>query len=778
MSQELIISDFSGGMNALAAVDKLDKKECLLAENVRLDETGDILSAGAFTRQNASPYAAAGGTNPNNVHSTYWNPSFGGVAGVGQDVFAGPTLGGLTSRLAGANAMNQKMSFASAPNRVYFDVGSVGYWTDLNNLLTVDWPPPASFASTAGPSYGGAVATAGTGPGWTNIIGILSTTSSPATVGIGTKANSNQMRVTMTTNSFAVGSTVTGIVLTVIASTNQPSFASITVSLLKSGVPVGTPKTQSVSGGLATLTFGSSVDLWGTTWLASEVNSGTFGYQITANNSFTGANVTVGAEGGQLQIYGGNTGTFAGTGTTGTLTGTYTWKITFGAANGEESDGSGDTAAVVLSAQQGTLTAIPTGDARTTVRNIYRFGGALTSHYLVGTINDNTSTTYSDNLSDLAALTAGSILAGDVPGDFPNSRLGGTNVRFPVYHYDRTFWVNQNQTNQILWSKPLNGFAYPVINTIDVGDSKPVIRLVSIFGELIIFKTDSIWRLTGTDETSFDLTQTPSAVGTDEPFTIVALPDKIIFANRYGLWVFNGYTSQPLTTKLDLWFKQDDRTGKSVFGVSGFRPPEVVSATVPANFDAAGNSEKFYFAYAEKSQTQNNALLVFDVKHGNLTKREPGTPLPLSLAIDPVNGYVYMGDAQGFISLLDDWNGASAAGSPLNFDFQYGYTDLQRGSNKVIHALEFYLNTNGQALTPFVYYDNGLASETLAPITTSGLQRVVRTLTSTASKKMQNFSWRLQGTLSSVNISGTPQIQVVSVKPYFDIRTGRSRTGQ
>jgi hypothetical protein len=43
---EHLFSDFSAGMNALAAVYKLDPKECLLAENVRLDEAGNIQSGG------------------------------------------------------------------------------------------------------------------------------------------------------------------------------------------------------------------------------------------------------------------------------------------------------------------------------------------------------------------------------------------------------------------------------------------------------------------------------------------------------------------------------------------------------------------------------------------------------------------------------------------------------------------------------------------------------------------------------------------------------------
>lgn len=763
MPQEKVFQDFSGGMNALAAVDKLDPRECLLAENVRLDETGNIQSAGAFTHQNTAAYAAGGGTNTNNVHSQYWNPALGAVAGVGQDVFQGATLDSQTAKLLGSNTGQQKMSFASAPNRVYFDVGSVGYWSDLNNLLTVDWSPPSvASAITTGPN---------------TAVNSSSGTATNFGFALGTQSMQGVQATLVTTQTFTPSGSFDGTATMTVAAV-----------MLVGGVAVGTSTalTKSFFGfagsgpavSTSTFTFGNGNTLWGfPTLTPTQVNAVNFGFvftetQMTQHSSLTavfGSTVTATA----FQVAG---GLVAGTGAAGTLTGTYTWKITFVAANGEESDASSPSLSVVLSAQQGTITAIPTGDGRTTARNIYRKGGALTSYYYVGTIPNNSNSTFSDNQSDIAALAAGIILAGDVPGDYPNSRLGNLSVRFPVLHYDRVFWVNQNQKNQLVWSKPLNGFAYPTINNLNVGDSTPISRTVSIFGELIIFKTNSqIWRLTGTDESSFDLTQTPASVSTDESFSLVALPDKILFHNRWGFWVFNGYTSQPLTPKLDLWIKQEDRTGKSLFGVNGFHPPEAASLTVPLNFEAVGNSEKFYFSYAEAGQTKNNALLVFDLKHGNITKRSVGA---LSLAIDPVNGYVYMGDSLGFVSLLDDWNGTSGGGSAINFDFQHGYSDLERGSNKALWALEFYLNTNGQALTPSVYYDNGLANETLTAISTTGLQRVVRTMEASQARKMQNFSWRLNGSLSKVNTSGTPGIQIVHVKALYDVRMGRARTGQ
>lgn len=762
-------------MNAISAVDKLKPNELLLAENVRLDETGNAQVTGAFTHQNTAAYVST--ATASNIHSLYWNPSLGGVAGIGQDVFQASSLNSMTSALGGANANSQKMSFATAPNKVFFDVGNVGYFSDMTNLLTVDWAPPSAVSAViGGPNIAG---TGVASTGWTNPNNVTSTTSYALDGEIGKPLTCSTFSFSLNTALPMQGIKTTFNVQAVVSGTSTRNHTHVNAYLMVGGLSVGLQHSYivpNVKQGTNTTvaTLGSPNDLWGVTSLtAAQVNSSSFGIIFTVT-SYDSNVTSVSINDVVITAYEQGSGFVASTGAAGTLTGTYTWKITFVSANGEESDGSVDSTAVVLSAQQGTITAIPSGDARTTSRNIYRKGGALTAHYLVGSIPDNTTTTFSDNQTDIATLAEGVILAGDVPGDFPNSRLDNQQVRFPQYHYDRVFWVVPG-TNQIIWSKPLNGFAYPSVNFFNVGDSKPISRIISIFGELIIIKTDSIWRLTGTDESSFDLSQTPSSVGTDESFSVIALPDKIVFANRFNLWAFNGYTSVPLTNKLDTWFKQLDRTGVSLFGTNGFHPIEVVSGSVTQNFDACGNAEKYYLSYAESGQAQNNSVLVFDIKHGNITKR-PVTAL--SLAIDPVTGYVYMGDASGFVSLLDDWNGAKAGSASVNLDLQTGYQNFQRGSNQAFWALEFYINTNGQAVTPFVYYDGGENGEQLSAITTSSMQRVVRTLQATNARKAQNISIRLNASVATANVSGTPQIILNSIKPYFQVYTGRARTGQ
>jgi hypothetical protein len=92
-------------------------------------------------------------------------------------------------------------------------------------------------------------------------------------------------------------------------------------------------------------------------------------------------------------------------GSAGVLTGAYTYKVTFVTAQGETSGGT-TSATVNPSSQQVNLSAIPVGAATlpvpVTARKIYRSkaGGIDGFQQLVTTLNDNTTTTYTDNTAD------------------------------------------------------------------------------------------------------------------------------------------------------------------------------------------------------------------------------------------------------------------------------------------------------------------------------------------------------------------------------------------
>lgn len=115
----------------------------------------------------------------------------------------------------------------------------------------------------------------------------------------------------------------------------------------------------------------------------------------------------------------------AGTGATGALTplGTYQYKVTFVDASGKESLASAASAATTLTGADNEilLNNIPTAPAGTYVaRNIYRnIDGSATDFRLVGTINDNTTTTFDDNtVSNATLLTEPTMNTSTLTGNY------------------------------------------------------------------------------------------------------------------------------------------------------------------------------------------------------------------------------------------------------------------------------------------------------------------------------------------------------------------------
>lgn len=99
--------------------------------------------------------------------------------------------------------------------------------------------------------------------------------------------------------------------------------------------------------------------------------------------------------------------TAADSGTPGNPSGSYQYLITYVNSFGE-SEPSPRSPAVAVTTNQISLTAIPTADAAAivTARRIYRNQDGGTVWYLVATLSDNTTTTYTDNVADASLTTA------------------------------------------------------------------------------------------------------------------------------------------------------------------------------------------------------------------------------------------------------------------------------------------------------------------------------------------------------------------------------------
>lgn len=115
----------------------------------------------------------------------------------------------------------------------------------------------------------------------------------------------------------------------------------------------------------------------------------------------------------------------------GALTGNYRWCVTYVTSSGETEAGAPfpalSTSALALVATSASLTAVPISPCRSvTSRNVYRTVAGGTVFKLSGTISDNVTTTYTDNVAD-GALGATAPTAAEATGtgteQFPDDMI-------------------------------------------------------------------------------------------------------------------------------------------------------------------------------------------------------------------------------------------------------------------------------------------------------------------------------------------------------------------
>ena len=161
---------------------------------------------------------------------------------------------------------------------------------------------------------------------------------------------------------------------------------------------------------------------------------------IAINNSTTGTQI-LNINNGNLQFtYAGPPGAptvaLAGLGAGNLTNGIYSYRVTYvNAGGGESSRGSASSNVTVTDATtngQIALTNIPTsGDAQIVKRNIYRTISGGANWLLLTTINDNTTTTYTDNIADsslgaTAAPTISTIAGGIYAGSTDAIQISAT----------------------------------------------------------------------------------------------------------------------------------------------------------------------------------------------------------------------------------------------------------------------------------------------------------------------------------------------------------------
>lgn len=273
-------------------------------------------------------------------------------------------------------------------------------------------------------------------------------------------------------------------------------------------------------------------------------------------------------------------------------TGGHVYVVTYLYYGGEESNAGTASALHTVSGSNQTvhLTAVPVGGYGVTARKIYRDNNDG-NYLLVGTISDNTTTTYTDSVS-----------AGTTPIPVSNNLP-------PVFSYIALnlsrLWVAgvSGTPTTLYWSSPGLPDIFNPNNFVLCNPKDPIQAIYVYQGITYVFNRHSFGQILGTTDDSFYYNEFPGSVGcvdgrSLQVRTIDGVPTLIWLSDR-GYYSFNGssadYISDPIEDVVNLNIQQvnfvsgsnsmstlaDFQAGTSSAGIDLLTNPGTISTINP-----------------------------------------------------------------------------------------------------------------------------------------------------------------------------------------------------
>lgn len=329
----------------------------------------------------------------------------------------------------------------------------------------------------------------------------------------------------------------------------------------------------------------------------------------------------------------------------GFVTGSVQWRVTY--VNSQSVEGDLGPATVTFAAASATarVTSIPVAPQSfgISARRLYRRKDAGI-YLLVTTLNDNTTTTYDDNIPD-ASLGATAPTDNGVPPMYS----------IAIYHRDRVFTNDSANPNQYWYSDLEEPYTFAATNFRVFGDNtQDIVRALAVNGENIAVFGDvsiEVLYMPSTDDTEWLRIKVKSDYGCRSPFGIVKYANGLLFpAIQAGKFVgfahLVGDALAPSASFLTVATVGSDLLSNKI-------EPEIMDV---ANADVDEISgfvwqNMAYFAVASgDNPTENNRILLFDFSISNLSKKTPYSWAPWTglypAQFTESDGSVYYGDGR------------------------------------------------------------------------------------------------------------------------------------
>ncbi len=243
--------------------------------------------------------------------------------------------------------------------------------------------------------------------------------------------------------------------------------------------------------------------------------------------------------------------TLADSGTAGNHNGTYVGYVTYiNGTTGEESSASDASGSLTVASKQITWTIPVSADTQVTARKLYiQNTTSQTSKYLVTTVSDNSTTSYTSNVADASLVTLGPDSAENDPP------VAG--VLAAAEHAGRLFLAS---ASTLYYSKVGVYEAFDPDNYEPqvTDDGQPITGLLAHDGVLYVFKRASIYAIVGEDPDSWQIIKVSAGVGAVAGRSIVVADGAVHFWALDGPYVLKALAQpQPLGTPILTTLRDD-----------------------------------------------------------------------------------------------------------------------------------------------------------------------------------------------------------------------------
>lgn len=182
------------------------------------------------------------------------------------------------------------------------------------------------------------------------------------------------------------------------------------------------------------------------------------------------------------------------------------------------------------------------------------------------------------------------------------TNLGGTPpvAKSIAIHAERLWATGVKATpHSVYYSDDLNPENWTIaedgagVIDIPTWDGGVCLALSNIFSDIVIFKTNNIFRVVGTYPSVYEVKQVYSSVGAIAEKTIVQTNDRAFFLSKDGLYYYNGVSAYTLLGDM----------AKDI----------IINPAYASQAVSIVYKNKLYCAFPEGASTTNNAVIVYDL---------------------------------------------------------------------------------------------------------------------------------------------------------------------